>query len=543
MEPAVIREIKVLAVAGTSTGPGHAHTHHRTPAKLLNTPHNLHTKTTIAEAKPSPSRLPTNDTSPSEEELTPNSSCFDVFLRLRAPSRKYHQSPRFLTTVPAQPTHVYVTPPPTKAPLNRPAEESCLQATKNEGPIPRPGLGEAAKPRTIEKFSFAEIFPESGTQLHVFERTGLPLLIQVLGGRGGAGDGVSGYSRDCILATIGISGSGKTYTIFGSRAQWGMTQMTLKVLFDAVGPAMYPYGTIRQHLRACDNSYATITDVDGFLEVMSPAMNAYLQGATEEAKLADEPDTKDITRAIKGCIDTHCAYAVMLSMYEVYNERVYDLLDASSWEQHQQELEKQAAAPPKAPPSAASKQTRSRPQTPAPRPKTPQAQHPQAQPTPQPLSRRKPLSYRKCNTGHNRHKRVIMGLKKIYVRNMDEAVLLIEHAQACRHASSSATAFKSSRGHAFMAIDIMRLYPVKEGGNTGVKIRGGTFTIVDLAGTERQRRAQNKGEKPPETGGISKSLITLGQCLQMQGKMEDGKVILTWVLCASRGILNCLTFN
>lgn len=523
MEPALIKQSQALAVAGTSTGPGH---HHRTLAKLHNSPPNHQTITTKTETN---LRLPASDTSPSEEESTPNSSCFDVYLRLRTPSRKHHQSPRFLSTIPTQPTHVYVTPLPTRPPLNPTAEEPSLH--QDLGGASRPNPGEVAKARAIEKLSFAKIFPESGTQRDVFERTALPLLIQVLGGREGAGDGVSGYSRDCILATIGTSGSGKTYTILGSRAHWGMTQMTLKVLFDTVGAAMYPYGTIQQHLRACDNSYATITDVDGFLEAMSPAMNAHLQGATEEAKLADEPDTRDITRAIKGCIDTHCAYAVMLSMYEVYNERVYDLLDASSWEQHQQELEKQAA-PSKPPSSTASKQTRSRSQTPAPRPKTPQAQ-----PAPHPVSRRKPLSYRKCNTGHNRHKRVVMGLKKIYVRNMEESVLLIEHAQACRHASSSGTTFKSSRGHAFMAIDIMRLYPVKEGGNAGVKIRGGTFTIVDLAGSERQKRVQNKGEKQPETGTINKGLIALGQCLQMQGIVEHGKVILTWVLWSSTGML------
>lgn len=532
MEPALIKESQVLAVEQGTSAHTHPHTHHRNLAKLHNSPPNHHqTKTTNAEtAKPQSPRLPPSDTSPSEEELTPNSSCFDVYLRLRTPpSRKYHQSPRFLSTIPTQPTHVYVTPLPARAPLNLPAGEPILQGTKDGSTRPNPA--EASKARAIEKLSFAEIFPESGTQRDVFERTALPLLVQVLGGREGTGDGVGGYSRDCVLATIGISGSGKTYTILGSRAQWGMTQLTLKVLFDAVGAEMYPYGSIRQHLRACDNSYAVITDVDGFLEVMSPTMNAHLQGATEEAKLADEPDTNDITRAIKSCIDTHCAYAVMLSMYEVYNERVYDLLDASSWEQHQQELEKQAASS-KTPSSTASKQTRSRPQTPAPRPKTPQAQ-----PTPQPLSRRKPLSYRKCNTGHNRHKRVVMGLKKIYVRNMEEAVLLIEHAQACRHASSSGTTFKSSRGHAFMAIDIMRLYPVKEGGNAGVKIRGGTFTIVDLAGSERQKRAQNKGEKPPETGTINRSLIALGQCLQMQGKVENGKVIHTRVLrCTKRNV-------
>ncbi|KAF8429528.1 P-loop containing nucleoside triphosphate hydrolase protein [Tirmania nivea] len=533
----------------------------KTPSK----PH----KTPLKEAKTTPPRPAFNDanSNPSaninallDEEIVPNPHLFDVFLRLRPTSRKTHENPRFLSTIPTQPTNVYVTPPPAKSPVNTHAPNATLTPLTPKGSLnsitPKgslnqltPGRGsnddkyhaisprspkprEAAKAKAIEKFRFTEILPENSSQRDVFGRATVPLLIETIGGRINTTEDITNHGRDCLLTTMGIAGSGKTYTTLGNRAQWGMVQMTLKVLFDAVGNTFYPYSTIWQHLRAGDNSHATITDIDGFLETMSQDMNAHLQQATEAARQATEPDIKDITRAVKGCIDLNCKYAIIVSMYEVYNERVYDLLDASSWEQHQQELQRQAAAAAAAAARTPSRnRSLSRPQTPAPRPKTPQVQ-----PLPQPLPRRKNLVYRKCTSGPNRDKRAVMGLKKIYVRNMEEAILLIEHAQTCRHASSTGAASKSSRGHAFFDIDIMRMYPVKEGGSssTGVRIRTNTFTIVDLAGSERQKKSQpqsqsqsqTKSDQVLEMGNINKNLITLGECLQTQEKMENRKPII-----------------
>lgn len=515
-------------------------------------------KTPLKEAKTTPPQPASNDNPSLDEDIVPNPHLFDVFLRLRPTSRKTHENPRFLSTIPTQPTNVYVTPPPAKSPVNTLTPKASfnpltpkgsLNSLTSKGSLNQltPGRGssgekyraisprsprprEAAKAKAIEKFSFTEILPENSSQRDVFERATVPLLIETIGGRVNTTEDIASHGRDCLLATMGIAGSGKTHTTLGNRVQWGMVQMTLKALFDAVGNTFYPYSTIWQHLRAGDNSHAAITDIDGFLETMSPAMNAHLQQATEAARQAIEPDIKDITRAVKGCIDLHCKYAVMVSMYEVYNERVYDLLDASSWEQHQQELQRQAAAAAAAAARTPSRnRSLSRPQTPAPRPKTPQAQ-----PPPQPLPRRKNLFYRKCTTGLNRDKRSVMGLKKVYVRNMEEAMLLIEHAQTCRHASSTGAASKSSRGHAFFDIDVMRMYPVKEGGSAGVRIRTNTFTIVDLAGSERQKKLQSQSQSQPysqarldqasEMGNINKNLITLGECLQAQEKIENGKV-------------------
>lgn len=57
--------------------------------------------------------------------------------------------------------------------------------------------------RAVEKFAFTKVFEENATQLDVFQGTGvLPLVEGVLGSQGGEG-------RDGLLATLGVTGSGK----------------------------------------------------------------------------------------------------------------------------------------------------------------------------------------------------------------------------------------------------------------------------------------------------------------------------------------------
>ena len=104
----------------------------------------------------------------------PSSSLFDVYLRLR-PSNSANV--RFLNveeTEAANPTHITIKPP----------------STDN-------------RKRAVERFAFTRVFEEDAHQLELFKDTGAVQLIEgVLGGRGSHG-------RDGLLATLGVTGSGK----------------------------------------------------------------------------------------------------------------------------------------------------------------------------------------------------------------------------------------------------------------------------------------------------------------------------------------------
>jgi hypothetical protein len=102
-------------------------------------------------------------------------SLFDVYLRLR-PSFA-GGTDRFLDVEPADfepfPKHITIKPP----------------------------VNDHRK-RAVEKFAFTRVFEEDANQLDIFRGTGvMPLLEGVLG--------TEGSNRDGLLATLGVTGSGK----------------------------------------------------------------------------------------------------------------------------------------------------------------------------------------------------------------------------------------------------------------------------------------------------------------------------------------------
>jgi hypothetical protein len=108
------------------------------------------------------------------EHTKPSTALFDVFLRLR-PSAAVDKE-RFLDVEPADhaPTHITIKPP----------------------------TGDTRK-RAVERFAFTRVFEEDAGQRELFETTGAVQLIQgVLGAAGREG-------RDGLLATLGVTGSGK----------------------------------------------------------------------------------------------------------------------------------------------------------------------------------------------------------------------------------------------------------------------------------------------------------------------------------------------
>jgi hypothetical protein len=105
---------------------------------------------------------------------------FDVYLRLRPPLVGVSHADRFLTVESPEdgqpPKHITLTPPNDRR-------------------------------RAIEKFAFTQVFEEDATQLDVFHCTGLVDLIQgVIAPCGGEG-------TDALLATLGVTGSGKVSSL------------------------------------------------------------------------------------------------------------------------------------------------------------------------------------------------------------------------------------------------------------------------------------------------------------------------------------------
>ena len=180
------------------------------------------------------------------------------------------------------------------------------------------------------------------------------------------------------------------------------------------------------------------------------------------------PDVGDVQVSV----DENAEYAVVVSMYEVYNDRIFDLLSG------------QAS-------SASSKYAAQR------------------------DLRRRALLFK--STEQSPDRKVVAGLKKVICGTLDEALTVLEAGLMERRVAGTGSNSVSSRSHGFFCVEVKKRvrYP-------SAPWVGTTLTIVDLAGSERARDAKTAGATLAEAGKINESLMYLGQCLQMQSDSHAG---------------------
>lgn len=185
------------------------------------------------------------------------------------------------------------------------------------------------------------------------------------------------------------------------------------------------------------------------------------------------PQVPDISTLNVSC-DPSAEYVVLVSMYEVYNDRIFDLLTPSAK-------------------SAATKEFR-----------------------------RRPLLFKPTELSPD--KKVVAGLRKVLCSCLTQAQLVIEAGLHERRVAGTGSNSVSSRSHGFFSIE------VKKRKKSSSKRHqhpwsGNTLTIVDLAGSERARDAKTAGATLAEAGKINESLMYLGQCLQMQSDVSHNSKV------------------
>ncbi|KAJ4398650.1 hypothetical protein N0V85_006226 [Neurospora sp. IMI 360204] len=381
-------------------------------------------------------------------------SLFEVYLRLRPTNTVSTSGDRFLDVDAPEPGESA----PKHITLNPPADRR----------------------RAVEKFAFTQVFEEDATQLDVFHCTGVAGLVE--GVLAPYGDGT-----DALLATLGVTGSGKTHTMLGTRTQRGLTQMSLDLIYRSLGhrvldPSTYP--NLDQSLNASDPSEASILPATAYLESVysTDPTTSFLRGSGNgrSTPLQNDsstprrfrpsalPQNPDITHLTVPC-DKSAEYAIVISMYEVYNDRIFDLL-----------------SPPVR--SAATKEYR-----------------------------RRPLLFKPTELSPDR--KVVAGLRKVVCGSLDQALMVLEAGLQERRVAGTESNTQSSRSHGFFVVEVKKRFSLG-GQHTrwygGAGWAGNSLTIVDLAGSERARDAKTVGHTLAEAGKINESLMYLGQCLQMQ---------------------------
>ncbi|KAK4210198.1 P-loop containing nucleoside triphosphate hydrolase protein [Rhypophila decipiens] len=336
--------------------------------------------------------------------------------------------------------------------------------------------------RAIEKFAFTQVFQEDANQLDVFHCTGVASLVEgVLGPHGGDG-------TDALVATLGVTGSGKTHTILGSKSQRGLTQLSLDVIFRSLGPNLLDCSsnpTLEHTISASDASEATIFSATSFLENIFGDLSAPSRASSRAAtpmlgesnfghsqtasrrlhRPSAFPQQPDVS-SLSVSSDPSCEYAVVISMYEVYNDRIFDLL-----------------TPPIK--SAATKEYR-----------------------------RRPLLFKSTESSPDR--KLVAGLRKVVCGSLNQALMVLEAGLHERRVAGTGSNSVSSRSHGFFCVEVKKRQKGSRRQGLETPWGGSALTIVDLAGSERARDAKTAGATLAEAGKINESLMYLGQCLQMQ---------------------------
>ncbi|KAL4945453.1 hypothetical protein BDV06DRAFT_230843 [Aspergillus oleicola] len=497
------------------------------------------------------------------------SSLFQVYLRLRPPiSQQDEQAERCLTVEGPDASHS------TDGPRSATPTHITLQPPSD------------ARKRGVEKFGFTQVFDEAASQLNVFEDTGLQSIVK----------GVLTEQRDGLVATLGVTGSGKSHTILGSKTQRGITQMSLDVIFKSLASTIKPPDNtippiLLASVAASDTTESQMFTAQTFLEAVygepgdrgrnsraqtplsstggrahtpmavwktplpnpfhnipklypigswtlpqyfykpAPAAQAKLSplksNSTPQTKSLKGPrsppapkafppipvdsqsanlisqSVKDPTPALifprrhvpmRACtlprspdvnhltleLNPHSEYIVLVSMYEVYNDRIFDLLS------------------PAIVPGQGSAVSRSG--------------------TTAQKDRRKPLFFKSTEGSPDR--KVVAGLRKIACSTYEEALAVLEIGLTERKVTGTGANSVSSRSHGFFCLEVKRRMRNKRTGEeTWI---GNTLTVADLAGSERARTAKTAGSTLAEAGKINESLMYLGQCLQMQSGIQEG---------------------
>lgn len=212
-----------------------------------------------------------------------------VFLRLRKDDEQPSSRPSsatdkpYLEIVPDDPSNIITNPP------------------------------EKSRIRTKEKFAFSEVF-DGSTQEEVYKKVMLPMVKNVVTGNG-----------DGLLFAMGTTGSGKTHTLLGNPrlGRPGMVHYALKSVFDAIGDRLCHFDEVEAvaERAAGANRESHVLEAipfidNGILTQSQTQLNQFI----ENAVVAENVD-------LHASVAQRASHAVYISMVEIYNDRVFDLLD------------------------------------------------------------------------------------------------------------------------------------------------------------------------------------------------------------------------
>lgn len=376
-----------------------------------------------------------------------------------------------------------------RPPLSEPDNESCIDVLSDTQVVMHvPSDTQLSKSRSRSttaapiKYTFSRVFAPlpHGTQNHAqaqqdfFTATTLPLVEDVLAG------------KNSLVFTYGVTNSGKTYTVQGPhrRGEAGILPRAIDVIFNSIAgrectKAVRPVGLTGVHPGISDPSQSLLASRSrpklktNHRTMMTPTSARDAEGAVDM-----DPTSVEVNPDYR--------YSVWVSYVEVYNEKLYDLLESPTQ-------------------SLLTRPDRSENESTTPAP-----------------TRRPLLLKSEAESGG----KFVSGLKEIKVSSILEARELIRCGMENRSVFGTMANRSSSRSHSVFTIKILREHtgvdvPLNDVAGLSRKYSVSRLSIVDLAGSERISNTDiSSGPRLKEAGSINKSLMCLGQCLETMRKNQ-----------------------
>ncbi|XP_061741656.1 kinesin-like protein KIF20A isoform X2 [Nerophis ophidion] len=316
---------------------------------------------------------------------------------------------------------------------------------------------------SMHKFTFSKILGPETTQQHFYECTMKDMVRHVLQG------------ENRLLYTYGVTNSGKTYTVQGTGRKAGLLPRALVSLFRKVQGRLYSTMALKPVLYQ-DVKYLQPSEVKeeemrrsallkedensrrGGTSIWDSGIGGLSTTSNIATQLEDcdsvclEPDS--LSHSGGDDLEEGLQFSIWVSSYEIYNEFVYDLLDA----------------------------------TPS-------------------LHMKRRISLRLSEDKHGNP--YVKDLTWIQVRSAEEAWKILRAGRRNQSFASTHLNQNSSRSHSIFSVRVMRIRP-EEGSDPNVHIS--ELTVCDLAGTERCKQQRN-GDRMREANNINASLLALGRCI------------------------------
>ncbi|XP_067085274.1 kinesin-like protein KIF20A [Osmerus mordax] len=340
--------------------------------------------------------------------------------------------------------------------------------------------------QSIHKFTFTQISGPETSQQDFYDSTMKEMVRDVL------------HGENRLLFTYGVTNSGKTYTIQGVGREAGLLPRALVSVFGKLRGRLYgpmdlkpvlsqdvrqlAPGEVRVEERRKDSLLREeeCSRLRGGGGGNSSTWDSGVGGLSTASHIASQMEEADSVCLDPGSLshsggedlEQDALFSVWVSFYEIYNEFLYDLLEA--------------------PPS-------------------------------QQLRKRATLRLSDDKHGNP----YVKDLTWIQVSSADEAWRVLGAGRKNQSFASTHLNHNSSRSHSIFSVRLLHVLP--EGGR-GQATRISELSVCDLAGSERCKEQRN-GERMKEANNINTSLHTLGRCItalrhnQLHSRMRAPQVV------------------